>query len=1139
MYIVINKKKFKVYEKNGSFFYYTRTKQRHDLQEDSDIQEDPPKPVKIKTDLKKIMEEDARLRQNIEDLHDMLNNSSSTSEDLHRRLQECEELRERMETDMLNANVTSLERIVRVWIQENIIEDLTLEDFNRQFNSLNVKQKNEFLLSIIDNNINNVVQLRKRLTDTIQDLREKDNEIEKIVARAQIKLAEFEQENGRLVEAVRELTRLNRGLSEDVLNMRRTIEERQSKHNEDLERVMRELRECNEKVAAFETRNAEMTQQVQNLRARIDDFEQQMARDENQFDEYQQQITNLNETISGLRTSCGNDKNLIRELDECKARLLQRENELRDQLDNNNRLTTEIENLTTTLDGKNKELAGINQRLDSLEQMVRESTSELERETAKLVKAEQDLEDMRRLIDSLPTGEDRDRLQSEMEQYQTKLKEKDDLLRQQGAEIDRQNLEIRDLTQQRDSLKSERDTCNDDLHQFRTRNLILTQQKDNLQQDVTLLGDKLALCENQNQTYISDIQRLRDELTRKEQEKENLNLDLENKKKELKALKDTLDEKEMRLAQLYEASSAMQQMIGNTNQGDLEEEISNLRQEIESLREEIDSLKSELKKSKSESNALKSQLEKLGKINKNHLQESSDLKLEVVKMESKYINTLKSEKECRSELLVRRETENALREELEHYRKDKEDERNRLLDEIDTKSQELESLKSQILALERDSKSRDTGLKQQIQRVLEAEKALEEMRNMLPSQREEDRREIQEYADRIKEKEALLKAESEKLEVQRLEINKLKEQRDDAKSEKDALNARLNVCDASLEECNSELRELKSRSIDRDGKYLELQREIDLLKVENEILRTKTPSSKDCSELERKLKQTQDALSDKEEELLKTYLGASPSEEDCSELKQEIDDLRIEHSNRVYELKESLKADCDKEVRKVRAELDETTRQLVLLGEVYEKLMNQTEKEKESADKYSDSKSQYIEKIQLENTKLDRQLDALKAANKRLNLRIIELENDKTSIKGASLKDCSSLEREIVRLKEQLEKSEERYTQTYEQASQYLTELQIEKDRNQRLQSELEETKDYGFPLEEEGENLTQSGVLRQKLENAPRKGQFDPARDFISIRGRTPTDSDTFEPARTFTSSSDKTVERKARKLPFQFRFF
>jgi alanyl-tRNA synthetase len=129
-----------------------------------------------------------------------------------------------------------------------------------------------------------------------------------------------------------------------------------------------------------------------------------------------------------------------------------------------------------------------------------------------------------------------------------------------------------------------------------------------------------------------------------------------------------------------------------------------------------------------------------------------------------------------------------------------------------------------------------------------------------------------------------------------------------------------------------------------------------------------------------------------------------------------------------------------------------------------------------------------------------------------------------------------------VRLKDQIEKSEERYSQTYDQASQYLTELQTEKDRNQRLQSELDELKDYGFPLEnaKESENLTQSGVLRQKLENAPRKGQFDPARDFISVRGRTPTDSDTFEPARTFTStSSDKTVERKDRKLPFQFRFF
>jgi len=86
MYIVLNGKKIKVYEKNGIFFYYTRSKQRHDLQDDSDIQQEQPKPKKIKTDLKKIMEEDTRLRKNIENLHDILKDSNDTFENLQEKL---------------------------------------------------------------------------------------------------------------------------------------------------------------------------------------------------------------------------------------------------------------------------------------------------------------------------------------------------------------------------------------------------------------------------------------------------------------------------------------------------------------------------------------------------------------------------------------------------------------------------------------------------------------------------------------------------------------------------------------------------------------------------------------------------------------------------------------------------------------------------------------------------------------------------------------------------------------------------------------------------------------------------------------------------------------------------------------------
>ena len=89
MFIRINGKKYKVYEKNGVYFYYTRPKKQHNIKNEDDIEREPQKPKKIRTNMKKLLAEYEKLEKQIDELEHLNTNPNPNLEDLYRKLQEC------------------------------------------------------------------------------------------------------------------------------------------------------------------------------------------------------------------------------------------------------------------------------------------------------------------------------------------------------------------------------------------------------------------------------------------------------------------------------------------------------------------------------------------------------------------------------------------------------------------------------------------------------------------------------------------------------------------------------------------------------------------------------------------------------------------------------------------------------------------------------------------------------------------------------------------------------------------------------------------------------------------------------------------------------------------------------------------
>lgn len=247
MFIRINGKKYKVYEKNGVYFYYTRTKKQHNIENEDDIQREPQKPKKIRTNMKKLLAEYEKLEKQINELEQLHTNPNPNLEDLYRKLQECEDTKQRMSVDINNVNnmnQETLKRLVYRWINSNMIKT-SVDEFERQYS--NAPSKVEFLIRFLEAGIDTVVEINASMRNRIQELETNEDRIKTQLNDARQALSVMEEENGKLVKEVESL----KGQNVDEIVRNRTekvyieMDALNTRLSGDIDILKRDLDKCN------------------------------------------------------------------------------------------------------------------------------------------------------------------------------------------------------------------------------------------------------------------------------------------------------------------------------------------------------------------------------------------------------------------------------------------------------------------------------------------------------------------------------------------------------------------------------------------------------------------------------------------------------------------------------------------------------------------------------------------------------------------------------------------------------------------------------------------------------------------------------------------------------------------------------